>query len=121
MEYPAADRSRIHPLNFLRPLPLRLDLQLIRRHAGQHVRHFNRPGAVFKSKPSRRLASPTFRDCNSLNNRDNPDTVRPSRSNHQQGHVTAGHATLMVGESPPSTDMIFGWLFAGFGVSGDGD
>jgi prepilin-type N-terminal cleavage/methylation domain-containing protein/prepilin-type processing-associated H-X9-DG protein len=29
--------------------------------------------------------------------------------------------TLMVGERPPSTDMIFGWFFAGFGVSGDGD
>jgi prepilin-type processing-associated H-X9-DG protein len=29
--------------------------------------------------------------------------------------------TLMVGERPPSTDMNFGWLFAGFGVSGDGD
>jgi prepilin-type N-terminal cleavage/methylation domain-containing protein len=29
--------------------------------------------------------------------------------------------TLMVGERPPSTDLIFGWLFAGFGVSGDGD
>jgi prepilin-type N-terminal cleavage/methylation domain-containing protein len=29
--------------------------------------------------------------------------------------------TLMVGERPPSTDMIFGWMFAGFGVSGDGD
>jgi prepilin-type processing-associated H-X9-DG protein len=30
-------------------------------------------------------------------------------------------STLMVGERPPSTDLIFGWLFAGFGVSGDGD
>jgi prepilin-type N-terminal cleavage/methylation domain-containing protein/prepilin-type processing-associated H-X9-DG protein len=29
--------------------------------------------------------------------------------------------TLMVGERPPSADLIFGWLFAGFGVSGDGD
>jgi prepilin-type processing-associated H-X9-DG protein len=29
--------------------------------------------------------------------------------------------TLMVGERPPSTDLIFGWVFAGFGVSGDGD
>jgi prepilin-type processing-associated H-X9-DG protein len=29
--------------------------------------------------------------------------------------------TLMVGERPPSKDLIFGWLFAGFGVSGDGD
>jgi prepilin-type processing-associated H-X9-DG protein len=29
--------------------------------------------------------------------------------------------TLMVGERPPSTDLIFGWWFAGFGVSGDGD
>jgi hypothetical protein len=27
----------------------------------------------------------------------------------------------MVGERPPSQDLIFGWLFAGFGVSGDGD
>jgi len=29
--------------------------------------------------------------------------------------------TLMVGERPPSADLIFGWVFAGFGVSGDGD
>src|SRR5438094_9892856 len=29
--------------------------------------------------------------------------------------------TLMVGERPPSADLIFGWMFAGFGVSGDGD
>jgi prepilin-type N-terminal cleavage/methylation domain-containing protein/prepilin-type processing-associated H-X9-DG protein len=29
--------------------------------------------------------------------------------------------TLLVGERPPSRDLIFGWLFAGFGVSGDGD
>jgi prepilin-type processing-associated H-X9-DG protein len=28
--------------------------------------------------------------------------------------------TLLVGERPPSTDLIYGWLFAGFGVSGDG-
>jgi prepilin-type processing-associated H-X9-DG protein len=27
----------------------------------------------------------------------------------------------MVGERPPSTDLIFGWWFAGFGISGDGD
>jgi prepilin-type N-terminal cleavage/methylation domain-containing protein/prepilin-type processing-associated H-X9-DG protein len=29
--------------------------------------------------------------------------------------------TLLVGERPPSTDLIFGWWFAGFGISGDGD
>jgi prepilin-type processing-associated H-X9-DG protein len=29
--------------------------------------------------------------------------------------------TLLVGERPPSADLIYGWLFAGFGVSGDGD
>jgi prepilin-type N-terminal cleavage/methylation domain-containing protein/prepilin-type processing-associated H-X9-DG protein len=29
--------------------------------------------------------------------------------------------TLMVGERPPSKDLIFGWMFAGFGNSGDGD
>jgi prepilin-type processing-associated H-X9-DG protein len=29
--------------------------------------------------------------------------------------------TFMVGERPPSADLIFGWVFAGFGVSGDGD
>jgi prepilin-type N-terminal cleavage/methylation domain-containing protein/prepilin-type processing-associated H-X9-DG protein len=29
--------------------------------------------------------------------------------------------TLMVGERPPSKDLWFGWWFAGFGVSGDGD
>jgi prepilin-type N-terminal cleavage/methylation domain-containing protein/prepilin-type processing-associated H-X9-DG protein len=29
--------------------------------------------------------------------------------------------TLMVGERPPSKDLIFGWVFAGFGNSGDGD
>src|SRR5262249_18889268 len=29
--------------------------------------------------------------------------------------------TLLVGGRPASTDMIFGWLFAGFGVNGDGD
>jgi prepilin-type processing-associated H-X9-DG protein len=29
--------------------------------------------------------------------------------------------TLMVGERPPSEDLIFGWWFAGFGISGDGD
>jgi prepilin-type N-terminal cleavage/methylation domain-containing protein len=29
--------------------------------------------------------------------------------------------TLMVGERPPSTDLIFGWMFAGVGASGDGD
>jgi prepilin-type N-terminal cleavage/methylation domain-containing protein/prepilin-type processing-associated H-X9-DG protein len=29
--------------------------------------------------------------------------------------------TLVIGERPPSKDLIFGWLFAGFGNSGDGD
>ncbi|HLJ93227.1 MAG TPA: DUF1559 domain-containing protein [Gemmataceae bacterium] len=29
--------------------------------------------------------------------------------------------TLMIGERPPSKDLIFGWMFAGFGNSGDGD
>ena len=29
--------------------------------------------------------------------------------------------TLMVGERPPSKDLIFGWMFAGYGNSGDGD
>jgi prepilin-type N-terminal cleavage/methylation domain-containing protein/prepilin-type processing-associated H-X9-DG protein len=29
--------------------------------------------------------------------------------------------TLLVGERPPSTDMSFGWMFAGSGASGDGD
>jgi len=29
--------------------------------------------------------------------------------------------TLMVGERPPSKDLLFGWWFAGFGLSGDGD
>jgi prepilin-type N-terminal cleavage/methylation domain-containing protein/prepilin-type processing-associated H-X9-DG protein len=29
--------------------------------------------------------------------------------------------TLMVGERPPSKDLIFGWMFAGVGASGDGD
>jgi prepilin-type N-terminal cleavage/methylation domain-containing protein/prepilin-type processing-associated H-X9-DG protein len=29
--------------------------------------------------------------------------------------------TFMIGERPPSKDLIFGWWFAGFGISGDGD
>jgi prepilin-type processing-associated H-X9-DG protein len=29
--------------------------------------------------------------------------------------------TLIVGERPPSKDLICGWWFAGFGISGDGD
>ncbi len=28
--------------------------------------------------------------------------------------------TLMVGERPPSSDLLFGWWFAGWGVNGDG-
>jgi prepilin-type N-terminal cleavage/methylation domain-containing protein len=44
-----------------------------------------------------------------------PTTVR-------MGQVTDGLSnTLMVGERPPSKDMVFGWWFAGFGISGDGD
>jgi prepilin-type N-terminal cleavage/methylation domain-containing protein/prepilin-type processing-associated H-X9-DG protein len=40
----------------------------------------------------------------------------------RMGQVTDGLSnTLMVGERPPSKDLIFGWWFAGFGISGDGD
>jgi prepilin-type processing-associated H-X9-DG protein len=40
----------------------------------------------------------------------------------RMAQVTDGLSnTLMVGERPPSADLIFGWWFAGFGISGDGD
>jgi prepilin-type N-terminal cleavage/methylation domain-containing protein/prepilin-type processing-associated H-X9-DG protein len=40
----------------------------------------------------------------------------------RMNQVTDGLSnTLMVGERPPSWDLIFGWWFAGFGLSGDGD
>ena len=40
----------------------------------------------------------------------------------RMNQVTDGLSnTLMVGERPPSWDLRFGWWFAGFGLSGDGD
>ncbi len=40
----------------------------------------------------------------------------------RMNQVTDGLSnTLMVGERPPSTDLLFGWWFAGYGASGDGD
>jgi prepilin-type N-terminal cleavage/methylation domain-containing protein len=50
------------------------------------------------------------------------NTTGNCRPGVRMADVTDGLSnTLLVGERPPSTDMIFGWLFAGFGVSGDGD
>jgi prepilin-type N-terminal cleavage/methylation domain-containing protein len=40
----------------------------------------------------------------------------------RMNQVTDGLSnTLLIGERPPSADLIFGWWFAGFGLSGDGD
>jgi prepilin-type N-terminal cleavage/methylation domain-containing protein/prepilin-type processing-associated H-X9-DG protein len=40
----------------------------------------------------------------------------------RMGQVTDGLSnTFMFGERPPSHDLFFGWWFAGFGISGDGD
>jgi prepilin-type processing-associated H-X9-DG protein len=40
----------------------------------------------------------------------------------RMNQVTDGLSnTLMAGERPPSKDLVFGWWFAGFGISGDGD
>jgi prepilin-type N-terminal cleavage/methylation domain-containing protein/prepilin-type processing-associated H-X9-DG protein len=50
------------------------------------------------------------------------NTAGSCRSGVKMTDVTDGLSnTLMVGERPPSTNTIFGWVFAGFGVSGDGD
>jgi prepilin-type N-terminal cleavage/methylation domain-containing protein/prepilin-type processing-associated H-X9-DG protein len=49
------------------------------------------------------------------NSGSNPPGVRLNQ-------VTDGLSnTLMVGERPPSKDLFFGWWFAGYGASGDGD
>src|SRR5581483_9952628 len=80
--------------------------------------------------------------CNGLNHRDsdvangypnNPKNwgivipvacskTTPNKKGTTIGDITDGTSnTLLVGERPPSTDMNFGWGFAGYGASGNGD
>jgi prepilin-type N-terminal cleavage/methylation domain-containing protein len=51
-----------------------------------------------------------------------PNKTGISRIGIRMADVTDGLSnTLMVGERPPSLDLEFGWMFAGYGNMGDGD